>query len=69
MDPRQKPTGFVARCRCGVFVAALDIERMDRNLAAKELGLWLMRGDTVEPRFGGTWSERIESCRCTKAAA
>lgn len=59
-----KPTGFVAKCQCGVAVGAMDIERTERKDAGHMLGEWLSSGCTVEPRFGGTWSEHIEPCKC-----
>lgn len=60
----QKPTGFVATCRCGAVVGALDAERTDRADMGKLLGKWLFAGCTVAPRFAGTWSETIAACRC-----
>lgn len=63
MTTKQKPTGFVAKCQCGSFVAALDMERMERSDVAKMLGDWLSRGDTVEPRFG-SWRQTIMPCVC-----
>lgn len=59
-----KPTGFVAKCRCGAITGAMDFERTDRKDANKLLGEWLSKGCTVEPRFGGTWSAQMQSCRC-----
>lgn len=59
-----KPSGFIARCRCGQVTGALDAERMNRVDMGKMLSDWLMRGCTVEPRFGGTWSETLGGCRC-----
>lgn len=63
MAAKRKPTGFVARCACGcgVFVAAMDYTRTPNP--GKMLGEWLMDGCTVEPRFGGSWSVNVESCR------
>jgi hypothetical protein len=59
------PTGFVAICRCGVTVGALDYDRTDRREAGKIMGKWLADGCTVAPRFGGSWSEKISICKCT----
>lgn len=59
-----KPTGFVAKCQCGVSVGAMDYERTDRKEASRLLGKWLMDGCTIEPRFTGKWSEHIEACKC-----
>ena len=61
---KRKPNGFVALCQCGVYVAALDARRTGRSDMGKLLGEWLADGCTVEPRFDGTWSVQIESCRC-----
>jgi len=62
----KKPSGFVAKCQCGSFVAALDADRTERQEMARLLGQWLMRGDTVEPRFG-SWRETIMPCVCSPA--
>jgi len=65
---KRQPTGFVARCQCGAIVGALDYDRTDRKEAGVIMGKWLADGCTVEPRFGESWSERLESCRCDKPA-
>lgn len=62
---RQKPTGYVAKCQCGVYIGALDIERTERSEAAKILGEWLASGCTVEPRFG-SWNVELFACMCNK---
>lgn len=62
----KKPSGFIAKCQCGVTTGALDYDRMERKDVGKMLGEWLMRGCTVEPRFGGEWTERIGSCTCSR---
>lgn len=59
-----KPTGFVATCKCGAVIGAMDYERTDRADAAKILGRWLMNWCTVSPRFSGRWSTHIEPCQC-----
>ena len=61
---KQKPTGFVTRCQCGVIVGALDCQRTDRQKAGALLGEALADGCTVEPRFGSGWSEMIRACEC-----
>ncbi|KAB0668960.1 hypothetical protein F6V30_14070 [Oryzomonas sagensis] len=61
---QEKPTGYIARCRCGAIVGALDYGRTNRNDAGKILGKWLAGGNTVEPRFGTIWMVKIESCGC-----
>lgn len=61
---RPSPTGFIATCRCGVVVGALDYLRTDRGESSRILGQWLHRGCTVEPRFVSEWNARIESCLC-----
>lgn len=65
---KREPTGFVAKCQCGVYVGALDYDRIDREGAGKLMGRWLADGCTVEPRFEGTWSETIKPCECNKPA-
>lgn len=62
-----KPTGFVAMCRCGSVVGAMDYERTDRKEAGRILGQWLRNGCTVVPRFSGSWSENIRACHCKQA--
>jgi hypothetical protein len=60
---KEKPRGFVARCRCGVITGAMDYERTPREESGKTLGMWLADGCTVEPRFG-SFSETVYSCKC-----
>lgn len=61
---KKKPTGLIARCQCGKITGAMDYERTDRQEAGKILGVWLVEGNTIEPRFAGTWSETVERCTC-----
>lgn len=63
---RRRPTGFVARCQCGVLVGAMDFERTGRVEAGQILGRWLYDGCTVEPRFDWKWEAHIESCKCAR---
>lgn len=63
----RKPNGFVAKCQCGVFIGAMDLNRTDRKDAGRILGEWLFKGCTVEPRFAGTWTAAIEPCKCKQA--
>lgn len=42
----------------------MDYERTDRQEAGRILGVWLVEGNTIEPRFAGTWSETVERCTC-----
>lgn len=65
---KRQPTGFVARCQCGAIVGALDYDRTDRKEAGVIMGKWLADGCTVKPRFGESWSERLESCKCAEPA-
>ena len=65
---KKKPTGFVATCQCGEIVGALDFERTHTNDTGKILSKWLTDGCTVEPRFGGTWSVNVTSCKCKDAS-
>ncbi len=58
------PTGYVATCKCGKTIAALDRMRMDWRHVAKLLIRWLVAGCTVSPRFEHTWSVIIEPCMC-----
>lgn len=63
--PKQKPTGFIARCPwCGVITGAMDYTRTDRKEAGTMLGQWLMTGHVVEPRFNGSWSAEVLACQC-----
>jgi hypothetical protein len=64
---KDRPSGFVARCRCGNYTGAMDLERTGRAEAGKMLGAWLFDGKTVEPRFGGSWSQHLESCNCASS--
>jgi hypothetical protein len=61
---KKKPTGFVAICQCGKTIGAMDYTRTDRKDAGKLLGEWLADGCKIEPRFKGTWSEKIATCEC-----
>lgn len=61
---RRRPTGFVATCRCGRVVGAMDFSRTERVDAGKILGKWLFDGCTVAPRFEGSWSVVVEGCNC-----
>lgn len=67
--PKQKPTGFIARCPwCGVITGAMDYTRTDRKEAGTMLGKWLMTGHVVEPRFHGNWSVELKACQCNETA-
>jgi len=66
LHDRKRPTGFVATCQCGKEVGALDVERAGREDTARLLGMWLMQGCTVAPRFTANWSASIEMCECGK---
>ena len=66
----KKPSGFVALCRCGVYVGAIDANRTEQKEMSKTLGEWLFKyGLTVEPIFSGTWSVEIKRCKCEKEKA
>lgn len=65
---KQRPRGFVATCRCGIVVGAMDFERTPRADAGKILGKWLFDGCTVSPRFEGAWSVYVDRCRCSGSA-
>lgn len=64
---REQPTGFVATCRCGKVVGAMDCQRTRREDACQILGRWLADGCTIAPRFAGTWSVKVEQCVCEDA--
>lgn len=64
-ERKARPSGFVAKCRCGVYVASVDILRTPADDARTMLGRWLWDGLTVEPRFG-SWVEKIGACQCGK---
>lgn len=61
---KDKPTGFVAKCRCGSVMGAMDFERTERREASRILGKWLFDGYTVEPRFEKGWSVTLSVCKC-----
>lgn len=61
---RPHVTGWVATCRCGVTVGAIDRERSLSADTSRILGRWLADGCTIEPRFTGSWRATIEPCRC-----
>lgn len=65
---KERPTGFVATCRCGVVVGAMDYLLTDQKQAGSTVGKWLNDGCTVEPRFDLTWSVDVKSCRCVAAS-
>lgn len=62
------PSGYVSKCRCGQFNAAVDTRYVGREDVAKMLGEWIMRGNAVEPRFGD-WSEKLGKCQCESKEA
>lgn len=61
---KRRPTGFVATCRCGIVIGAMDFERTDRKEAGRILGEWLYSGCSVDPRFGNAWSDTVKPCGC-----
>lgn len=69
MAKKEEPTGFVAKCRCGAIVGAIDYTRTDRKDAGKLLGKWLHDGCTVYPQFAGAWEIAVEACRCKPSNA
>lgn len=60
------PTGFVARCRCGKFTGAISRIESSREELGKVIGIWLIEGKTIEPRWG-TWCEDLNACSCDSA--
>lgn len=66
---KERPSGFVATCRCGVVIGAMDFDRTERKDAGRILGQWLFDGCTVAPYFAGTWSVHVLACRCAAAGA
>lgn len=64
MNAKRKPTGYVARCQCGVITGAMDVELTPKHDAGRILGQWLADGCTVSPRFTGTWGVTVEPCKC-----
>lgn len=61
---KEIPNGFIAICRCGKVVGAMDFNRTDRKEAGEVLGEWLFAGCKVEPRFNAVWSANVELCSC-----
>lgn len=60
----KKPTGWVARCQCGVNIGCLDLKRTPINDASRLIGGWLQKGCTLEPRFTSNWSVSLGPCAC-----
>lgn len=60
-----QPTGYVATCRCGRAVGALDLLRIDNATASQMLGNWLAQGRTVTPQFQSEWTVAISACTCS----
>lgn len=63
-----EPTGFVATCRCGVEVGAMDLKRTPPADASRLIGKWLISGCTITPQFTGDWSASIGRCECQGGA-
>ncbi|MBP1626924.1 MAG: hypothetical protein H6Q00_1399 [Holophagaceae bacterium] len=63
MKKREAPSGFVATCRCGEVVGAMDIDRTPQPDKGRILGEWLYHGCTVSPRWG-SWSITLGACKC-----
>lgn len=61
---RRPPTGYVAKCRCGALVGAIDAIRTPREEAGKILGVWLYEGNTIIPKFSDRWEAELSTCRC-----
>lgn len=59
------PTGFVAKCLCGEYVAVTDLpaDVTLREEAGRKVSRWLFKGHTVEPRFG-EWVQTCTPCKC-----
>ncbi len=64
MIAKRKPTGYVATCRCGEIVGAIDLTRTPRKEASFILGQWVANGCTLTPRFNETWSAWTVGCKC-----
>ncbi|PZW41609.1 hypothetical protein LX95_01290 [Mesonia algae] len=62
----KKPTGFVATCQCDEIIGVIDVDRTTPKDTGSLLGNWLSRGCKIEPRFSGTWSVTITSCKCKR---
>ena len=60
------PTGYVAQCRCGSNVGALDLVRTDPGTAGGVFRDWIRKGLTMRPKFGSEWSVGLAACRCAE---
>lgn len=67
MSAARAPTGFVAFCRCGKKVAALDFDR--DHYAARRVMQWLAQGRAVHPIHGSDFRVVLEACACGEEAA
>jgi hypothetical protein len=64
MTKKKKPTGFIAKCQCGLNVGAMDYINTDKAEAGRILGKWLHDGCTVIPMFDSSWQVTCSPCEC-----
>lgn len=62
-ESQELPSGYVAVCKCGRRIGAVDATRVDRADLSKMLGEWLISGKTVVPKFG-RFEVELRSCQC-----
>ncbi len=66
MIAKRKPTRYVATCRCGEIVGAIELTRTPRKEGSVILGQWVANGCTLTPRFNETWSVSVVACKCSQ---
>lgn len=69
MHAKPSPTGYVAQCRCGAIVGAMDLGRTPPENAGVIFRDWILRGLSMQPKFGGSWSVSMGPCCCSTPAS
>lgn len=64
MKKKKSPTGFIAKCQCGLIIGALDYLRTDRKEAGKIIGKWVHDGCKIIPKFDSSWQSTCNHCAC-----
>jgi len=58
------PFGFIAKCKCGKSIGAMQIINEDQGESSRILIEWLRSGYTIEPQLDKNWSVMVELCEC-----
>ena len=63
---QKTPNGFIAICKCGKIIGAMDFEKTDLSEAGEILALWIFAGCKVKPYIDPIGNEKInvEICTC-----